>query len=999
MLEELKQKDKIYNESRSFSHEINSYEKIILQELTNKLKGISYEKAYEIYENLGFETLKFPLKTVNEGVEGVTPDFLLAQNKLITNEKTSFQNFFKELKNELRTCISFDFTVSFIRHSGLQLIINELNDLQGKGVEGRIITSTYLNITEPKALYKLLQFKNLKIRIYKGNGESFHTKAYIFERLNNLGSVIIGSSNISHEALCNGREWNLRLSEKLEPDIFQKSNEEFEKIWNSNETLELTEELIRKYEIHYKKYQNSNFVNFLDEEEINSQIKPNIIQQKILSNLEKMRLDGKNKAIVIAATGTGKTYLSAFDVENSGASKLLFIAHREELLDNGIKTFKNIFLKVNMGKLSQSEKSYHSDFLFATVQSLSKQLDTFERDTFDYIIIDEFHHAAADSYGGILDYFQAKFMLGLTATPERMDGKDVIALCDYNIAGEIRLREALEYELLAPFHYFGISDELIDYNGIRRKNGRFEENDLSEKLSVNERVNFIIEKIRLYDYNGDKLRSIGFCVDINHAIKMSKEFNLRGFQTAYITSKESMERRKSLLESFRKGELEIIFTVDIFNEGIDIPEINMLLFLRPTESSTIFTQQLGRGLRKIAGKNYVTVLDFIGNYNKEFLLPQIFMPKGQNKNDIGALKNEVLQEFHNLPRESFVELDRICQKRVLDTLEKIKINSNSYILSQYEEFKNNLGRIPDILDFLYSDLDLSLIIKSFGTYAKFLKKVEKIDLGFDEYNLDMLEKLEKKLPIKWWYEFLLLDNLFDKNEVSIEDLLKEANKYFDLNFEKEFHKELILNLTKELGIEFINFDGKFVLNAKFKKRLENKVFYKYLKDLLKYGLIRYKKEIKLEAFKEFPLVKYTEYSRVELQYLLQSTAEKGSWRAGYSVSRNNICLFITLNKDAKLEEHLQYDNFFRGQDIVQWISQNKTSQDSPIGKLYRFHKEKGYIVHLFIRKYSTFLGSAMNFNYMGQVDYYSSHGDRPMYILWKLRDKIPNEIYVDLEGN
>lgn len=996
MQEELKKKNKNYAESRSFLHGIEEYENLILEELKGSLKGIGYEKAYEIYESLTKETLSFPLKSVNEGVSNVTPDFLMIQNKLITNERTKFQNFFKDLKNELRTCNSFKFTVSFIRYSGLQLIINELKDLEEKGISGEIITSTYMNITEPKALYKLLSFKKLKIKLYRGNGESFHTKAYIFDRINELGSLIIGSSNISHEALCNGREWNLRLSEKLEKDIFVKSSEEFYKIWNSNETTELTKELIEAYEIHYIKYRNSDFNEFLEKNVRDEEIKPNSFQKDILENLNKMRNDGKDKAIVIAATGTGKTYLSAFDVKNRNSKTMLFIAHREELIDNGIKTFKTLFPNKIMGKLSGKEKCIEAEFLFATVQSLSKILDKFGKNYFDYIIIDEFHHAAADSYKGILNYFQPKFLLGLTATPERMDGRDIMAICDYNIAGEIRLREALEYELLVPFHYFGISDELIDYGTIRRKNGRFVDEDLSEKLSLNERVDFIIEKIRLYDYNGDRLKSIGFCVDIKHAMKMSQEFNVKGFKTEYITSKDSMDKRKKVLDNFRKNELEIIFTVDIFNEGIDIPEINMLLFLRPTESSTIFIQQLGRGLRKVEGKAYVTVLDFIGNYNKEFLLPQIFTPKSQNKNDIGTLKNEVLQEFHNLPKSVFVELDRICQKRVLDTLDRIKINSNSYILNRYMEFKQNLGKVPHLMDFLYSSLDLSLISKTYGSYAGFLFKIEKLYENFNQEEFDILEILEKKLPIKWWYEFLLLKLLINKEEVGVEDLIMEGQKYLSLNFSKEFHKNLILSLQKEMGENFVKFNGKFFLSHGFKKLLEKREFKEYIESLCRYGLVAFKGNNGLKESESSPLVKYMQYSRVELQYLLQSSAEKGSWRAGYSVSGKDICLFITLNKDESIEEHLQYDNFFRGQNIVQWISQNKTSHDSPIGKMYVNHKTEGYRVHLFLRKYSTFLGSAMNFIYMGQVDYYNSHGDKPMYILWKLHNKIPDEIYVDL---
>ena len=1042
MLEELKKKNKTYAETRTVLHKIENYEELILDEIKNNLKGQGYEKIYDIYEKLVGETLKFPLQSVNEGITGVSPDFLLIENKFIANERARFQNFFKEIKNELRSSEKFFFAVSFIKHSGLQLLLKELTELEEKGVEGEILTSTYMNITEPKALSKLLSFKNIKVKLYKGKGESFHTKAYFFQRENNLSSLILGSSNLSHEALCNGREWNIRISEKLEKNLFINASNEFENLWNSSETLDLDKELLEKYETHFEKNKNSNFENFWEEKEEKT-IKANKVQENILSNLSQFRQQGKEKAIVISATGTGKTYLSAFDVKNFNPERMLFIAHREELLDNGINTFRRLFPYKKMGKLSANEKSFDSSFLFATVQSLGKNLQEFKKTHFDYIIIDEFHHAAADTYKNILSYFQSKFLLGLTATPERMDGKDIMALCDYNIAGEVRIREALEKELLAPFHYFGIADEKVDYSFIRRKNGKFDEKDLSEKLSINERTDYIIEKIRLYDYNGTQLKAIGFCVDINHAKKMSEDFAKKGFRVASISSNDTMERRQKTLKDFKKGLLEIIFTVDIFNEGIDIPEINMLLFLRPTESSTIFTQQLGRGLRKTKDKEYVTILDFIGNYNKDFLLPSLFIPKGQNRNDLASIKKQVIEEFHNLPKESFIELDRICQKRILDNLEKVKINSNSHIIKLYEDFKADLGKIPEITDFLYSELDLELIINSFDSYAKFLSKYEKINFDFEEREFDFIKILEKKLPIKWPYEFLLIKLIINKkngttqfpsngqrqsrepmvgklrafapnpiktkikliNPVMPEQLQKsidtnmlldELQKQFGQGFNKPFHKELIANLTKELGEKFVLYDNKFNLSKDFELSLEKENFKLYIENLCTYALNKFKIEFDIEKFNDFPLVEYKNYSRVELQYLLQSTAEKGSWRAGYSVANKDICLFITLNKDENLEEHLKYDNFFKGQDIVQWISQNKTSHDSPIGELYVKHIEKGYKVHIFLRKYSVFLGKAMDFTYVGQGNYYSSHGDKPMYILWKLHNKIPEEFYLDL---
>lgn len=356
------------------------------------------------------------------------------------------------------------------------------------------------------------------------------------------------------------------------------------------------------------------------------------MQEKALKNLQHTRKNGNNKGVIIAATGTGKTYLSAFDVKEFNPKKLLFIAHREELLDNAIETFKQVISKQEIfGKITGTVKEFDKPFLFSTVQSLHKDetLHRFKRDEFDYLIVDEFHHAEAPTYKKIIDYFQPKFLLGLTATPERMDGRDVLALCDHNIVYEIRLKDALEANLLAPFHYFGVSDHTVDYSKIPLKNGFFDEDILVNALKTNERTDFIIEMINTYGYHGDRMIDLGFCTNIEHAKYMSEEFNKRGYHTTYLTREHSIDYRENVIKQLEDENhpLELIFTVNIFNEGIDIPKLNLILFLRPTESSTIFIQQLGRGLRKVEGKEFVTILDFIGNYQSRSSCHSLYQAK------------------------------------------------------------------------------------------------------------------------------------------------------------------------------------------------------------------------------------------------------------------------------------------------------------------------------------------------------------------------------------
>lgn len=1011
MLEELKRKDKEYNKGTEKVHSLNEYKELIHREIGNL--GRSYEDLYESYKRLGGETLSFPLKTYRKHQEEdyLTPDFFMSEDKLITNEKTRYQNFFKQLKNELRSCTEFSMMVSFIKSSGVQLLLRELDYLESIGVKGRIITSTYLNITDPKALYRLSRYKNIDIKIYNEDKESFHTKAYIFKRENSLGSVIIGSSNLSHSALCSGKEWNIRLAQGRNERIYQNSLEEFDKIWNSNDNYPLTDKFIEAYKLHRDKYRDMNLEQFsFSEKNLKKGIEPNIMQTKILRNLKQLRESGKQKALVIAATGTGKTYLSAFDIRNFNAKRVLFLAHRDELLTNARDTYKKIFPNTTLGKISMAEKDFESDFIFATIQSMKKEdiLSKFERNAFDYIVVDEFHHAAAETYTRIIDWFDPKFLLGLTATPERMDGRDILHLTDYNIAGEIRLRDALELDLLAPFHYFGVADELIDYDKVKVTQGRFDTSDLSKKLSINKRVDFVIEKIKHYGYDGDRLKALGFCIDIDHAVYMAGEFSKRGIRSAYITAKDSQSKRLDTLSKFREGEVEVLFSIDIFNEGIDIPEVNMLLFLRPTNSSTIFIQQLGRGLRKIKNKEYVTVLDFIGNYNRDYLLGEAFIDRNINTFDKDVLIREVKNEFHSIPGSSFIELDRICQKRILDNLEKIKINSSSTLTNLYSQVIDSLGNSPRLIDFLYStDIDPVLFIKYFGSFIEIKRKMADLseaEKGFTFEQKELLARLESKLPIKWSFEYLLIYILLEQEETTIEGLIESARTFFGGEFGEGFHRGIIEYSLGEMSKEEKKWafpvidvvDDRICLSDWGRERVEDTDFKSYLKDTLLYGLYRYRDEFKPEFYSDYKLVPYQQYSRSELQHLLLSPAQKGSWRAGYAIANKDLCLFITMNKDKNTEEHLMYDNFFQGQDIVQWISQNKTSHSSPIGQLYLNHKKMGYKVHLFIRKYSTFGVSAMDFTYLGEVNYHSSHGDKPMYILWKLQKKIPEVTYLDL---
>ncbi|MBY6269733.1 MAG: restriction endonuclease subunit R [Parageobacillus thermoglucosidasius] len=996
--------------------EENRFDEII--QLTEHISNLVSDHRQEFSLPLSMITYNYSNRKLP-----VMEDVFLSRLNLLHNDKHSLKNFFKALKYEMLTADSVDFMVSFIRMSGLQLIIRPLLELEKRNIPVRIITSTYLGITEVKALQKLMEFSNVQVKIIDTQNESFHTKAYMFHRNSGLNTVIIGSSNLSHSALMNGHELNVKLPDTSFLPIYEQTKRIFDQIWNSEETVILDSEFIHYYSEFFeakRKLENFKAAETKEHYQIkHNGIKPNAMQEKALRNLQNTRKNGNNKGVIIAATGTGKTYLSAFDVKAFNPKKLLFIAHREELLDNAIKTFQQVIPKQEIfGKITGTVKEFDKPYLFSTVQSLHKDeiLQRFKRDEFDYIIVDEFHHAEAPTYRKVIDYFQPKFLLGLTATPERMDGRDVLALCDHNIVYEIRLREALEANLLAPFHYFGVSDHTVDYSKIPLKNGFFEEDALVKALKTNERTDFIIEMINTYGYHGDRMIGLGFCANIEHAKYMSEEFNRRGYHTTYLTGEHSIDYRKKVIKQLEdeNDPLELIFTVNIFNEGIDIPKLNLILFLRPTESSTVFIQQLGRGLRKAEGKEFVTILDFIGNYQKSFVVPLALSGQINRKAfDKDSLRVAVTHEFADLPAGSYVDLDPITQKEILDRIDSIKMNSTDMLKSLYQQFKNELGRSPEILDFLYYEQSPSLtfFIHKYQSWVKTKEKMNDIN-ELDRKILDhplmseIVERLENQLPIKWPYDFIILELAFLQKIVSYPDVIKQLEKRFATKIDLEQHKTLIGQAMARLANPYKKqkwsfgkvVGGQFVLNDNILEVTQNAEFYPYLKDRIDYGIIEFRRTHHPERFlaKGERLTLYQNYTRNDLIFLFEAGVKEGSWREGVSRAGNHYFLFVNLNKSEKVEKHLQYKDYFIDQRHFHWQSQNQTSHESSVGQNYIYHKERGIHIHLFVRKFDQMHGMTLPFIYLGEVDYVSSYGDKPMNIKWRLHHPVPEDLYIDL---
>ena len=681
------------------------------------------------------------------------------------------------------------------------------------------------------------------------------------------------------------------------------------------------------------------------------------------------------------------------------------------VLSNILKINKN-----NFGICFGGIKDINKKIIFASIQTLRTEYKNFKQDYFDYIVVDEFHHASADSYIKVINYFNPKFLLGLTATPERMDGKNILALCNYNLVGEIGLKKAMEQDLIAPFHYFGINDSTIDYNKITYKNGKYDESELTQNLNQNRRTDYILDKINKFGFCGDCLSAIAFCENIEHANFMNKEFIKAGYKSKVFTSKTNTTERSNLLNDFKNKKIEILCVVDIFNEGIDIPNINLLLFLRPTLSSTIFIQQIGRGLRKYKNKDFVTIIDFIGNHKKDYLITKIFSEKIQEKNYIYDKKekiiNEIKNQFSNIPGASYIELDRICQERIIKKIEKINFNSKKILKDLYDEYKIEIGKnTDDYLEIIDFDTNITLFKELCSKLGSFYEAQLLFEENhFKESNLlnskeiSFLAYLEKKITLNEPFTYLIvkiLSEQFDKKSknlfVNNNILIEEFYNYYKTNFDKKYLIERIFLELIEDNILQQNLYGYTISNAYisiFKEK--NPIFYNRLNSLLILGLNEFKNN-NLQEFNENILLTHKEYMRIDLQILLDSKVPKGTWRAGYANTDKDICLFITNDKSHISQENLKYDNSLYADNIIQWISQPKTYHTSNVGEMFVKHKEKGYKVHIFARKYAYMNGNKTNpFIYLGNADYYSSFGDKPMKILWKLKHKIPQEIIQEL---
>lgn len=753
------------------------------------------------------------VKEVNKDIEikekSINYNTITTSNS-ITGDK---DHIYPKLKQSFKIATTIDIIVSFLMESGVKLLLQDLKEALNRGVKIRILTGNYLKITQPQALYLLKSELKDKVdlRFYNNPNKSFHPKAYMFH--NPIDSEIyIGSSNISRGALTSSIEWNYRFLKSTAPNDFKVFYDTFEDLFN-NHSLIITDEVLKDYS---KQWTRPNIYKDIEKEESKEDnviniFEPRGAQIEALYSLEKSREEGFDKGLVVAATGIGKTYLSAFD--SAKYNKILFVAHREEIIKQAAQSFKNVRNSDDIGFFYSNQKDTKNSFIFALVQTLGKEQylneEYFSKDYFDYIIVDEFHHAFSSNYKKIIDYFTPKFLLGLTATPERLDSKDVFALCDYNMVYEVRLKDAINKGWLVPFRYYGIYDETVNYEDIDYKNGKYDDKQLEEALMLNKRGEVILNHYLKYNSK----RAIGFCTSRHHAEYMAKVFNENNIPSAAVYSGEKgeySEERNIALSKLTSGELKVIFSVDMFNEGLDVPAIDMVMFLRPTQSPTIFLQQLGRGLRKFKDKKYLNVLDFIGNYKKANLVP--FLLSGKEYSASECKKNK--QGDYEFPEECIVDFDF----KIIDIFKKQaerEMKVKDKVKEQFEVVTQMLGYRPSRVElFTYIDDEVYQNIRSkamnpFSNYLEYIKENDKLthdeEILYNSRGREFINMIETTSMSKTYKMPVLLAfyNYGDiKMEISEDDIYKSFYNFYRKGSNK-------VDMLKDKGTrEFENWDKK-----------------------------------------------------------------------------------------------------------------------------------------------------------------------------------------------
>lgn len=907
--------------------------------------------------------------------------------EFISNDYTQGKKVLTSLEYELSNCDEFCISVAFITQGGIAPLLQTLKELEQKNIPGKILTTDYLTFSDPDALETLSKLSNIELRMYHATSENggFHTKGYIF-KTDEIYRIIIGSSNLTRDAITKNKEWNTKIVSTEKGEVAEQIITEFKELWNSFHTKQY-EDFIADYRKRYtenkliKKQQKAALTG--DVVDISSYtLKPNKMQVAFIERLMNLLSQDVNKALLISSTGTGKTYASAFALREIQPKKALFIVHLEQVAKQAMKSYKKVFGNTRTyGLLSGSQKDFDVDFLFSTMQMMARS-DIYERFTkteFDVIVLDECHHAGSNSYQRIMNYFEPKLWLGMTASPDTIQ-YNIYSVFDHQIVYEIRLKQALEEDLLCPFHYFGITDLEIngevfdDHTGVR---------NFSHLIS-DARVDYVIDKAKYYGFSGNRVKGLVFCSRIDEARELSKKFNLRGYRTEVLSGKDSVERRIQVIERLTmddnpEEQLDYIFSVDIFKEGIDIPEVNQVIMLRPTESPVVFIQQLGRGLRKHDDKEYVIILDFIGNYMNNFMIPVAL--SGDRTYNKDTIRKYVISGNNIIPGASTIHFDEVSKKRIFASIDKIS-RLNDIIKVSYINLKNRLGRVPYLYDFYREgEVDPMLILSQYKTYYNFLEKVETTydSQALTEKEKLSLEYLSKVIPGgKRPHELVILRNVLNAESITPEDIRDTLNKEYNIDGtvkdiegaldvlqgkfvakKEEREKYSQAQVLKPDGVNMFRRTSSFISCM-----LKNE-YWKQFNDLVEIGLNRYKDLYANHG--NTPFVLYNKYSRRDVCHLLNWGSDLSSTMYGMKRVEDDVCIFVTYHKAETTGDQLyldgkpDYADEFVSNEIFMWDSQIGKGPDSS----YMHDVQEASKKHLFVKKSDA---EGTDFYYMGQFD-------------------------------
>lgn len=881
----------------------------------------------------------------------------------------------KAVLDELKRSRRFVFSVAFITPDAIAILKQALLDFRGTGT---IITSTYLGFNSPAAFRELLNLKRVDVYVHPDSGAGFHAKGYVFEQ-DGSTTAIVGSSNLTTFALLKNHEWNLRFSALPDGDIVQQLRRAVQA--HARASFPLTSTWIDEYELTWSSQTRGTLAGLTRTEELGDiprgrMIVPNPMQLEALAEIRRLRDEGENRAVVISATGTGKTILSALDVRAYEPDRMLFVVHREQILDRAIDEFKRVLDAPDgdFGKFVGPKRELDRRYVFASIQSLSRpeNLNAIRPDAFDYVLIDEVHRAGAESYRRLIRHLQPNFLLGMTATPERTDDFNVFELFGYNVPYEIRLQKALEADMLAPFHYYGVTDFVMD-------NGEVID-ELAElsRLVSSERVDHLIAKMEEYGHVGVAVRGLIFCSNNAEAAELSDLLNERRvhgkrLRTRALSGDNSVDERELAVQMLERGELDYIASVDIFNEGIDIPSVNQVVMLRQTKSSIVFTQQLGRGLRKAAGKDYLVVIDFIGNYDNNYLIPIALFGDSTLSKDSIRKKIIDAQEAGAIAGLSSVNFDAVSRQRIFDSLAATTLDSMQNLKKSFIELKNRLGRPPLLIDFARFDtVDATVIATKQSNYWRFLNKVGAEDARpavFEDQVLTFLsaEILNGKRPHELLllaellstqgalevedYRTLLNENELASDQPTLDSVLRVLSLAFFTEAEaKKYGATALVSLANDT----------YGLTEDFRATWEARsLFQTHVLDIIDAGLYfarhRYHWTGELEVGER--------YSRKDVCRLLNWQSNQQSTIYGYKVDffSNSCPIFVTYHKGSDVSESTKYEDEFISPSTLHWYTRSRRTLRS--GEV-RAIVENQLPLHLFAKKDDA---EGTDFYYLGRA--------------------------------